>query len=391
MDSLYRILAMPLNWFYNISGNYVIAMILYGLLIKLVLFPFGVKQQKSMLKQASMRPKEMAIRKRYAGRDDKKTQMKMQEELQKLYQSEGYNPMSGCGPALIQLPVIWILYRIVYGPMLYILGIGKEVCQNMANYAGEIAGRSFNYKDQLQWMDVVAKNFDDFKQNVAGFSDHFASEADFTNFVDKFKIFGIDLTQKPQQVFGEWTGAAIAIVAIPVLVFLAQYISMKVTRKMSYQAVQDMQNAASMKILDIGMPLMTLYMAFIFPALLGIYWIENSLLAMVQQIILKKMYPIPVFTEEDYKKAEKELAGKRKAAKKAGGSVKKHNPNSLHHIDDDDEDEPEGNAKENKTQSKEAGSQAKKKKNSLIEPAPIKDEPADEKQEKPSENEIDEA
>ena len=365
---------MPLNWFYNISGNYVIAMILYGLLIKLVLFPFGVKQQKSMLKQASMRPKEMAIRKRYAGRNDKKTQMKMQEELQKLYQSEGYNPMSGCGPALIQLPVIWILYRIVYGPMLYILGIGKEVCQNMANYAGEIAGRSFNYKDQLQWMDVIAKNFDDFKQNVAGFSDHFATEADFTNFVNKFKVFGVDLTQKPQQVFGEWTGTAIAIVAIPVLVFLAQYISMKVTRKMSYQAVQDAQSAASMKILDIGMPLMTLYMAFMFPALLGIYWIENSLLAMVQQIILKKIYPIPVFTEEDYKKAEKELAGKRKTAKKAGGSVKKHNPNSLHHIDDEEEEATERTPNEEKKQD----TPKKNKKSALIPPAEMKEDPGEE-------------
>lgn len=85
-----------------------------------------------------------------------------------------------------------------------------------------------------------------------------------------------------------------AIILIPVLVFLAQYISMKVVRKMSYQPMQDMQTAASMKIMDIGMPLMTLYMAFVFPALLGVYWIINSVLAMVQQIVLKKMYPAPV-------------------------------------------------------------------------------------------------
>lgn len=57
-------------------------MILYAVLIKIVLFPFGMKQQKNMIKQASLRPKEMAIRKRYAGRNDKKTQMKMQEDLQ---------------------------------------------------------------------------------------------------------------------------------------------------------------------------------------------------------------------------------------------------------------------------------------------------------------------
>lgn len=89
-----------------------------------------------MVKRAALRPKEMAIRKRYAGRDDKKTQMKMQEDLQKLYQAEGFNPMAGCGPMLLQLPVIWILYRIVYGPLLYIYGISSELCKNMAAYAG---------------------------------------------------------------------------------------------------------------------------------------------------------------------------------------------------------------------------------------------------------------
>jgi len=126
--------------------------------------------------------------------------------------------------------------------------------------------------------------------------------------------------------------------------------------------------------LDIGMPLMTLYMAFMFPALLGIYWIENSLLAMVQQIILKKIYPIPVFTEEDYKKAEKELAGKRKTAKKAGGSVKKHNPNSLHHIDDEEEEATERTPNEEKKQD----TPKKNKKSALIPPAEMKEDPGEE-------------
>ena len=84
MDAIFRILALPLNWFYHLTNNYVIALILYAVLIKIALFPLGIKQQKGMVKQASMRPKEMAIRKRYAGRTDKKTQMKMQEDLQKL-------------------------------------------------------------------------------------------------------------------------------------------------------------------------------------------------------------------------------------------------------------------------------------------------------------------
>lgn len=129
-----------------------------------------------------------------------------------------------------------------------------------------------------------------------------------------------------------------------------------------------------MKIMDIGMPLMTLYMAFVFPALLGVYWIINSVLAMVQQIVLKKMYPAPVFTEEDYKKAERELSGssKKKQAKKAAAGTKKRNPNSLHHIDDDEEE----GSPESEPAVKASSQKNKAKKGSgLIEPAPLKEQP----------------
>lgn len=339
-------LALPLTLFYDWTGNYVVAMILYAILIKIVLFPFGIKQQKNMMKQASIRPKEMAIRKKYAGRDDRKTQMKMQEELQALYQSENYNQFSGCGPALIQLPVIWILYRIVYGPLMYIKGMSADLCSALASKATEIAGSNFSPKYQLQWINQIRDNFDSFKDVVteAGekFSDFFPSLDSFNEFFDKFKIFGADVSGKPWDALSAlkdgFSVIAVVMVLIPVLVFASQYLSMRVIRKLSYQPVQDAQTAASMKIMDFAMPLMTMYMAFILPGILGIYWIVNSLLAIVQQVALKKLYPMPVFTEEDYKEAEKQLRGSTKAQKHVQHE-KVINPKSLHHIDDDD-DEP---------------------------------------------------
>ena len=347
LDALYRILALPLTWFYDFTGNYVVAMILYAVLIKIVLFPFGMKQQKNMIKQASLRPKEMAIRKRYAGRNDKKTQMKMQEDLQKLYQSENYNPMSGCGPMLIQLPVIWVLYRIVYGPLMYIVEMSSGLCQKLADVATQIAGGNFSAKYQLQWINLIRDNFDSFKDVATDsgekFSDFFPSLDSFNEFFNAFKIFGIDVSGKPWDSLTSikdngFTLLAVGMVLIPVLVFASQYLSMKIVRKLSYQPVQDAQTAASMKIMDLAMPLMTLYMAFILPGILGIYWIVNSLLAIVQQVVLKKMYPIPQFTEEDYKAAERALKGSSKSQKQQK-KEKVINPKSLHHIDDDDEDD----------------------------------------------------
>lgn len=352
LDALYRILALPLTWFYDWTGNYVVAMILYAILIKIVLFPFGIKQQKNMMKQASIRPKEMAIRKKYAGRDDRKTQMKMQEDLQELYRNENYNALSGCGPMLIQLPVIWILYRIVYGPLMYIKGMSAGLCSALAAKATELSGTSFSAKYQLQWINQIRDNFDSFKDisTEAGekFSDIFPSLDSFNEFFDKFKIFGADVSGKPWDSLTAlkdgFSVIAIVMVLIPVFVFLSQYLSMRIVRKLSYQPVQDAQTAASMKIMDLFMPLMTLYMAFILPGILGIYWIVNSLLAIVQQVALKKMYPMPVFTEEDYKEAEKQLRGSTRAQKHVNHE-KVINPKSLHHIDDDDDDEPVRSAK----------------------------------------------
>ena len=370
LDALITLLATPLNWFYNLTGNYVIALVLYAILIKIALFPFGVKQQKGMVKQAQMRPKEMAIRKRYAGRTDQKTQMKLQEDLQKLYQEEGYNPLSGCGPMLIQLPIILVLYRIIYEPLKYIMGMSKDTCAKIAEVAGEITEKTFASNNHIPFLEVIKDNFDAFAEGVEGFTERFADSAAFGEFFEGFKLFGINLTRVPNDALSSISGGTveswaevITLLAIPILVFLSQWISMKVVRKFSYQSMQDEQTASSMKIMDLVMPLMTLFFAFNFSGLLGIYWILNSVLSMVQQILLKKLYPTPVFTEEDYKAAEKAMNGKLKPAKKHSGEKKK-NPRSLHHIDDDDEDETPAPARK----------ADKPKANPLIEPAKVKDE-----------------
>ena len=89
-----------------VGGHYILSLLIFAVLVEILLLPFGIKQQKNSIKQAGLRPKEKAIRDKYAGRDDQPTRQKMQQEIQDLYQKEGYNPMSGCLPLLIQFPVI---------------------------------------------------------------------------------------------------------------------------------------------------------------------------------------------------------------------------------------------------------------------------------------------
>ena len=103
-------------------GNYLIGICIFAIIIEILMLPLTIKQQKNSIKQASLRPKEMAIRNRYKGRNDQATQQKVAQEIQDLYQRENFNPMGGCGPMLVQLPIVMLLYNIVIDPIQYVVG-----------------------------------------------------------------------------------------------------------------------------------------------------------------------------------------------------------------------------------------------------------------------------
>lgn len=152
------------------------------------------------------------------------------------------------------------------------------------------------------------------------------TENDLPSFT-AFKIF--DLSQTPSLSDKSW------LLLIPVITFVVAYFSMKLTRKLSYQAPQsDLSGnaAASMKIMDFTMPLLSVWITFTVPAIVGLYWIYQNILGTVQQFILSKIYKIPVFTDEDYKKAEKELNGSLKGNKAKNKAKVK----SLHNDDDEE-------------------------------------------------------
>lgn len=336
MDIL-GIIAIPFGYVmrfcvWAMQNNYLLALLLFAVIVKIVLFPFGIKQQKNMIKQAKFKPREAAIRKKYAGREDKVTQQKMQEEIQAMYREEGFSPLSGCLPLLIQFPILIGLYRVVYNPLVYLSGMAADVVNSMASFATE-KGMFNSVNATVDPLHLV--NAMNNPEYYAVLKQQFGSEANFPAQVPNMSIFGINLAEVPT--FKSW------LVIIPILTFVSMFLSMRLTRKLSYQPQQ--AGGCSNNIMDFTMPLISVWMTFMFPAILGIYWIFQSILGVVQQFVLSKMFPLPVFTEEDYKEAERIYKGKAKKKKplpdqSGGGAVKKaYNPNSLHHIDDDDYDD----------------------------------------------------
>ena len=348
-----------------LTGNqYILALLVFAVIVELILLPFGIKQQKNSIKQAKMRPKEMAIRKKYAGRDDKPTQQKMTMEIQELYQKEGYNPMGGCLPLLIQFPILIALYNIVLNPLHYICRLSSDTINQLGTVVSNFTGKTYDAVRNINLLGdlrtVYASNPEAFA-GVEGFTSAIPSVSDLPNLT----VFGaIDLAQTP-------TLALNWLLLVPILTFVAYFASMKLTRKMTYQPMQDDKAmGCSNKMMDFMMPAFSVYIAFIMPAAIGVYWIFKCLIGMAKQAILHVAMPTPVFTEEDYKAAEKELNIRPdKTPRTKSGKVVR----SLHHIDDEDfpDTAEKARARREALEAQEAA-EAEEKKSSAVAEAPLK-------------------
>lgn len=325
-----------------VGNNYVIALLLFALAMQILLCPFGIKQQKNMVKQAYLRPKEMAIRKKYAGRNDRVTMQKMQNEIMQLQQESGYSPLAGCLPMLFQLILIFPIYQVVIRPLEFIVGLSEEVCTKLVEVANGAGAKISGTSSQVQlssWLsnkENIAKIPADLTVTVDEEAVNVLNAVNELDFIPDVSLFGQDLGGTPFDAFGQpyWW-----LVFIPILNLGLMYLSQFLTKKLQYQST--LQEAAqgqmnSMKIMMLVMPLMTMFVTFGFAAAIGIYWIFRTLLSMLQQFILYKAMPYPTFTEEDYKNAEKELKGKKVSKAPANYVADGREIRSLHHIDDDE-------------------------------------------------------
>ena len=201
MQSLYDALAVPfgyiLHFFYNFSGNYMLSLVSLVILVKLVLLPSSISQQRNSAKQLRLQPKINRIRQKYSngGQPTREMQMKMQEETQALYQKEGFSPTAGgCLPLLIQFPVMIGLYGVVYTPISKVLRISTDLVTQAATALGiETAASNSTASRQVEISILHAVSESNMPECLANFSD------EILRLKDQFMLFGkLDLTQTPK-------------------------------------------------------------------------------------------------------------------------------------------------------------------------------------------------
>jgi YidC/Oxa1 family membrane protein insertase len=280
----------PLYWLFGkcmegllfvFNDNYFLALIVFTVLTRLILFPFNLKQQKTMAKTTRLQPKIQKIQKKYANTNDPRDRQKMNEEMQELYAREGHNPMNmGCGPMAFQMIFLMGIIGIIYYPIQYIIGV------DVASKATDIAS-AINFSGTYFQIEIL-QNFADYKDILmTQFSDLFTPEkvAAIEEYRSHMMLGSLDMTQIPH-----WKDGIIII--IPLLCLLTSFgssiVSTLIQKKNNPAAAQQQQQMLLMMLM---MPFFSFYISFKVSAAVGFYWIISNLVAIVQQLVMAKFFP----------------------------------------------------------------------------------------------------
>ena len=310
-----RIFAWPLVKFYEATGSYGLAIVVFALMVNLIMTPFMAKSKKSMMRSSRLQPKIQELQRRHEG-----NQQKLNAEMQKLYQEEGINPMSGCLWSLIPFPILIALYSVIRRPITRMMFCADSVVDALKEFmtaqgwyvAG--SGRADAYAE-ITLSNLAHQHWSEVTSALAGKIDGLMN-------ID-FRFLGINLGEIPQWNFftkTDWSdpsvwGPALGLFLIPFISAALSWASMKISSAAT-PSTGDAQSQATMKSMNLMMPLMSIWICFVMPAAMGIYWIANSVFGMIRDYILTKVYKKRL-DEEDAVRAleraerEKEMAEKR--------------------------------------------------------------------------------
>ena len=303
-STLGYLICIPFAWllrvFYTMTGSYGAAIVLFTLAVKLVMLPFQIKSKKSMLRMNRLSGKMQEIQKKYAN-----NQMKQQEEIQKLYAEEGVNPMSGCLWSFLPLPILIALYSIIRQPITRFMMLGEDVLIKAVEMAEKVGANMANIvmmKDgvmqvgsdgvpvmqsygQINLVRELSDKAPEFVQSIEGWIDM------------NYSFLGLDLAANPFDYVKAFqpSWACIGLILIPILAGGTQFIMSWYTMKNQPSNGQ----AGSMKTMMYMMPLMSVYIAFIMPAALGIYWIAQTVFSMIQEVFMTKFFNKKLEEEEN--------------------------------------------------------------------------------------------
>lgn len=320
MQLLYQFFGWLTRILFGFFGNYGMAIIMLTVIIRAALIPLNIKSQKSMIKMQALSGKTAEIQRKYP--DDKQ---KQQEEIMKLQQENGAMGFSGCILPFIQLFLIWPIYRIVSGPLIYLSRVPKESVQNMidlANNEGLVVTKRLTADLHIPLIEILNNNSDFLNECI---SKGYIAMGQLLD----LNFLGMDLTKTPA-----WNPMTIIsdpktylpLLMFPILVIATNLVSMKLANwlKPGYKEQQEAKKREKMnparagqtpedqaettaKMMTWMMPLLMLWTTFTLPAAMGLYWVVGGLMGILTQLLTYFLFTKPYNLkklEMEQKKAE---------------------------------------------------------------------------------------
>lgn len=268
-----------LNLLYNLLNNYGLAIILFTILIKIILLPISIKQQRTMKKSAKLQEQMKSIQFKY-----KNDPEKMNQEIMSLYKSENMSPMSGCLSSIIQLILLLSIFYLVKSPLTYMRKIPTE---NLNNYVKQMQDEGKNVNNVYPEIDIIREKGPENEEVRLN-----------------MEFLGLDLSEIPQQSMSDYR-----VYIIPGLYIISTFISMRLTTSMQAKAKKkkdvieldadgkpkaDDSNEVDVamqtnKMMSWMMSIMSISIAFIAPLGLALYWLINNILMIIERLVLDRI------------------------------------------------------------------------------------------------------
>lgn len=284
MGAIANLFGYLLNFLYNIFNNYGIAIIVFSVILRIILIPVTISQQKTMKKSEQMQEKMREIQQKYKNNPEK-----LNQETIDLYKREKMNPFSGCLSSILQIIIILSVFWLVSKPLTYMKKVDPDIINGYIEQIKNEDGKSSAYPE----IQVIQRK---------------ASEDERVNI--NMNFFGLDLSKVPNQNMSDYT-----VYIIPVLYVITSFISIKITNGKkkkekvlqleekttsdkeantkqsaedeSLEAMQEMSNSMTYMI-----PIMSISIAFIAPLGLALYWLISNILIIIERLIIDKIYMI---------------------------------------------------------------------------------------------------
>ena len=321
--------------------NIGLAIILFVIIIYLLMMPLTIKQQKFSKLQAKMNPELQAIQKKYEGKRDENSMMAMNEEQRAVYKKYGVSPTGSCVQLLIQMPILFALYRVIYNIPAYVPAV-KDVYTSLVTKLSNMSGstellkgfknaasftKQFDNEAFVQGSEYMQNTFIDVLNQAStaewmSISEKFPEVSNLVNTtyetIHQYNNFlGLNIGNSPSYIVKEAFSSGeylliIGALCIPLFAALSQFLSVKLMPGASNKKVERTGNdmadsmAQSMRMMNYTMPIMSAVLCYTLPAGMGIYWVAGSVVRIIQQIAINRYIDTIDFDEEIKKNQEKE-------------------------------------------------------------------------------------